>query len=137
MNLNRWDHHTLAEKTAQRILFDIKQERESITMHGMELTMQSMHHQLDYADVYARVRRHGSDGQFIGEKARRRRNQCMQEKAALSMQIRTYRGAQAHLRDTAAERFDDPIWNTGDVTPITRARRDVEMETLETEDWEL
>jgi len=137
MNPARWNIPTPAEKEARKILRDIREERESIARFGMEISLQNIEHQLDFADVYAQVHLFGPHGQFVGETARRRRNQCMHEKAALSMKLRTYRRSQDFLRDTAAERFDEPIWRTDAVDPRTRARRDVEMHMLAANDWVL
>jgi len=108
----------------------------SITRSGMILSLDHMEHDLIYADVYAAVRRLGP-GAFLGETARRRRNDCMQDKAALAMRLQTYRRSQARLRDTAADLFDNPEWDSNDVEESTRARRAIETNKLAAEDWEL
>jgi len=137
MNPARWNIPAFAEKEARKILRDVRAERESIARFGLEMSLQNIEHQLDYADVYAQVHLFGPHGQFVGETARRRRNQCMQEKAALSMKLQTYRRSQDILRDTAAERFNEPTWGTDAVGASTRARRDVKMHILEAKDWVL
>jgi len=88
MALNRQNNTTFAENMARRILRDVSEERMSITRFGMILILDHMEHDLKYADVYAAFHRLGP-GAFLGETARRRRNDCMQDKAALAMRLRT------------------------------------------------
>jgi len=134
MALNRQNNPTFAEQMARRRLRDVREKRMSITRFGMILSLDQMEHHLNYADVYAAFRRFGP-GAFLGETARHRRNDCMQDKAALKMRLQTYRRSQAHLRDTAADLFDDPEWDSDDVEEATRARRAIETNKLAAEDW--
>jgi len=134
MALNRQNNPTFAEKMARRTLRDVREERMSMTRLGMILSLDHMEHDLEYADVYAAFHRLGP-GAFLGETARRRRNDCMHDKAALAMRLRTYRRSQAHLRDTAADLFDNPNWESDDIEEATRARRVIETNKLAAEDW--
>ena len=113
----------------------VREQRQAITKDGMDLSLESMEHRLEYDDIYAHVHRSDSHGEFLGETKRRRRNQCVLAKVVLKQKLQSYRRSQADLRDTAAELFDHPCWRASDVSSGTRARQDVEMHLLAAEDW--